>query len=561
VPSKEKRSSLALYLFFAVLFSIQILPRLSLESLTNDEPSDITNGYYFWTRGDVVTPHNHPPLGSALQALPLLWMNLKTSPFMGDVIDRGHFFIFQWNLDKLEAITRASRTVSWILGLALGFLIWRVTRARLMFSIFALFFWAFDPTLSALSGLAKTDIAPTFLFFFSVLAFEKAKEEPTIRNSIFAGIAAGLAVNSKFYCLVLIPVFLILDFFFYRQTENVLFLRERRIEIRGRWIHGVGVFLVTTFLLFLPATLFMPDHHQPFRYVLDKFKEDLVFVRNPFPVYFLGTSGLESHWYYLPAAFLMKEPIAFLFLLFLGLMLALLGKIKLPFWIWVPPLLFCPALLPSLNLGVRYLLPLYPFLFLIAAEGSVWLWNGGPVFLTRSFCRTLVLLLFLWQAVSIVLSYPRMISYFNEFIPPDKKIQYLADSNLDWGQDQKRLAELARQRGWTNVHLAYSGGIDPQYYGLNWTPWTEADLAGPQPGTVYIINASFLQLGPLAYPSVKPIAESWITGMKPTGQVGDSWYYFEVPGKAEASSKGPYLFSAPFLQYRGYRPFSPLKDP
>ena len=90
----RKSSSLFFYLFFTILFSIQVVPRFWWDSLTNDEPSDITNGYYYLTRGDVVTPHNHPPLAGALNALPLLFMNLKTPPFSGDVIDRGHFFLF-----------------------------------------------------------------------------------------------------------------------------------------------------------------------------------------------------------------------------------------------------------------------------------------------------------------------------------------------------------------------------------------------------------------------------------------------------------------------------------
>ncbi len=548
MKTSGKPASFFWYLFFAALFSIQILARLSGDSLTNDEPTDITNGYYYWTHGDVVSPHNHPPLGSALQALPLLALNLKTQAFAGDVIDRGHFFIFDWNLGQLGKITVLSRLVSWLFGLGVGFLLWRVTRQSIPWSATTLFFWAFDPAFSALSGLAKTDIAPTFFFLLAILVFEKSRREPSLRNSILAGITAGLAVNAKFYCIILVPLFLVLEFLDYRRKENLLFLKERRIEIRNRWINGAGSFLVTTLLLFLPATLLLPDHHQPFYYLIEKFKEDVLFARNPFPVFFMGSSGLESHWYYLPVAFLLKEPLPFLFALTGGATLALRGVLKPEPWITVPPLLFFLALLPTPNLGIRYLLPAFPFLFLIAGEVLAWMGGSAKGWGYRATVGVLVL----WQMGSVALNAPHMIGYFNELVPPGKKIHYLADSNLDWGQDQKRLAEVGRQRGWGKARLAYFGGIDPGAYGLTWEPWSERDLEGPEPGAVYLIDASFLQLAPVAYPSARPIATSWIADATPTGKVGDSWYYFEIPGKSTGTKEGRWLVSAPFLQYRGY---------
>ena len=553
MKGKNPTAPAAVYLLFAFLFALQVLPRLSWDSLTNDEPSDIANGYYYWTKGDVASPHNHPPLGSALQALPLLGMGMKTLPFTGDVIDRGHFFIFNWNLDRLSAVTWATRSVSLLMGLLLGFLLWAATRGNLPLCAATLFFWALDPALLALSGLAKTDIVPALFFFLAVLAFERARREPTLARSIAAGAALALAFNAKFYCLVLVPVFLVLEFLSYRQKENLLFWKKRKTEIRDRWIHGAGSFLCATFLIFLPGTVLLPDHRQPFYYLFEKFRQDILFAQNPFPVFFMGTASLESHWYYLPVAFLLKEPLPLILCLSAGVILAWAGKIRLEAWKWVPALLFSLALLWTPNLGVRYLLPAFPFLFLIAGDSLVWIWKDSK----HRWGPAAAGFLALWQAASVILNFPHVLSYFNELVPPGKKLHYLADSNLDWGQDQKRLAEEALGRGWKKVRLAYYGGIDPSAYGLPWEPWKADDLKGPQPGVVYAVNASFLQLAPLAYPPTKAIAESWIADAPPTGQVGDSWYYFEVPGQARPEERGPWLPSAPFLQYRGYVPFAP----
>jgi hypothetical protein len=43
----------------------------------------------------------------------------------------------------------------------------------------------------------------------------------------------------------------------------------------------------------------------------------------------------------------------------------------------------------------------------------------------------------------------------------------LVDSNLDWGQDLKRLAAWMRENGVPRVKLSYFGSADPAYYGID----------------------------------------------------------------------------------------------
>jgi len=77
---------------------------------------------------------------------------------------------------------------------------------------------------------------------------------------------------------------------------------------------------------------------------------------------------------------------------------------------------------------------------------------------------------------------------------------------------------------------------------------------GPIGLLVYAVNASFIQLAPVFYPETLPIAQSWISQTPPTGKIGDSWYYFEISGTISNRSD-KILFSAPFLQHRGYYRF------
>jgi hypothetical protein len=328
-------------------------------------------------------------------------------------------------------------------------------------------------------------------------------------------------------------------------------------QIRYRWLAGFTGFILVAFLIYLPGTLLLPDHREPFHYLFFKLRENLAFARQPMPVFFLGHSGLDSHWYYLPAAFLLKEPLPFVLVLGASFVLAASGKMKIPAWQWVPPVLFTLAVLPAPNLGIRYLLPAFPFLFLIAGQGAAWLWNrrsaSGPWGAATLAMGGLVL----WQAASVLLNFPHALSYFNDFVPKDKKIFFLADSNLDWGQDAKRLVETGKERNWGKVKLAYLGGVDPGVYGLSWEPWREDDLSGPRPGSVYAVNAGFFQLSPTAFPPTKAIAESWISRQAPTGKVADSWYFFEIAGTPLNKQESPFLFSVPFQQFRGYTPWTP----
>jgi hypothetical protein len=574
-PSGLKTSTF-IFSIFALLFCAQVFPRIQGDSLTADEPTDITNGYYYLTKGDTRTPHNHPPVAGALTSWPLLFMHLKTFPlpnpldklpYVGphpniwsqeDVIDRAHHFLFDWNLESLAEITFWTRLTSLGLGLGVGFLLFWVLRKEPWWLLGALGLWAFDPLLGALSGLAKTDIAPAFFFFLAVLAFQRASMKTSPEPPLTAGVLTALAVGCKFYGLVLLPLFALLEWFNERERFKPRpFTGKVAQSLLRRWGLGTTGFLLTLFLIYLPATLGLPDHPWPWNSLSEKLGEDLAYAAGTHPVFFLGQAGVTSHWYYLPCAFVLKEPIPLLALLGLILLLALKKRLILPAWQWVPPLVFTLALLGAPNLGVRYLLPAFPFLFLLGGRAFAWMFQAEHGTNARAW-RLAALGFLAWQVLSVGLQAPRALSYFNDWVPADQRMFLLGDSNLDWGQDLKRLASEAEKRGWGRVKLAYYGAVDPRVYGLDWEPWTGEDLKGPQDGQVYAVNASFFQLAPIAYPPARPIAQSWIQALSPAGRVGDTWFYFEIPGNTKGGVNGKrenkkkYLLSAPFLQTRGY---------
>ena len=70
-----------------------------------------------------------------------------------------------------------------------------------------------------------------------------------------------------------------------------------------------------------------------------------------------------------------------------------------------------------------------------------------------------------WQSVTVLRVHPSYLAYFNEIAGgPDGGWRYVTDSNLDWGQDLKRLSEFVEERGISEIHLDYFGTADPAYY-------------------------------------------------------------------------------------------------
>jgi hypothetical protein len=145
-------------------------------------------------------------------------------------------------------------------------------------------------------------------------------------------------------------------------------------------------------------------------------------------------------------------------------------------------------------------------------------------------------------------------SYFNELTPSERRAYWLGDSNLDGGQDTKRLAQAVKAHGWKHVKLAYFGTADPKLYGMDWSYWTKRDLQGPQSGWTYVINTEFLQLGPAYSTSAVPIGESWITSRRPDGVIGDTWYYFEIAGKVQKDGTPAIDSATEFIDMRYPKP-------
>ena len=98
--------------------------------------------------------------------------------------------------------------------------------------------------------------------------------------------------------------------------------------------------------------------------------------------------------------------------------------------------------------------------------------------------------------------YPLGISYFNAIGgPPEKAWFYLADSNIDWGQNLPQLGRVAQQQQIQWIQTYYFGNdhprrfLDEKKYKAVAPPWSaefaQGEVLEPKPG-LYAISVNML---------------------------------------------------------------------
>jgi len=155
-----------------------------------------------------------------------------------------------------------------------------------------------------------------------------------------------------------------------------------------------------------------------------------------------------------------KTPIPFLLLAILGVVLVVIRRARTTALLLAGiagPLLV--AMSSNENIGVRYVLPAYPFLAILAAYAGVWLWKAGSSAASTYGYRAIVVVLILWNVVRTVHAAPDFIPYFNEVAAPYSS-RILVDSDFDWGQDLERLAAVLKQRNIGFFWIVYEGTAD-----------------------------------------------------------------------------------------------------
>lgn len=434
----------------------------SLEAQTYDEAVHLTAGYSYWVTGDYRLNQEHPPLAKLLCAVPLLTMGLRfdtTSPHwsLPDQSEMGRLFLYS-NTRPAGSILAAARSVTIALSLALGLALalWLRPRFGELAALTALALYALDPNFLAHGRYVTTDVAVTLFSFLSVITWLAFLEQGRKRWLALAALTLGLAMASKFSGLFVLPI---------HAALLALQLLRRRIS----WPKALAALplLCAGAVLVCAATygthsLRVPSWREH-KYVTG-IQELSQHNTDGHRSYLLGKVNTHGDARYFPIAFAVKTPEATLLALLFALALLprILRRHDALLWLALlayPALYFGLSVAGNINIGIRHLLPIYPFLFaLIAAAVST---------LPRRAALAAPALLFAGVLSAQPAIYPDYLAYCNRFAGgPASVHRYLLDSNLDWGQDVIKLKRYMDAHGIEFVQIAYFGMADLNYYGI-----------------------------------------------------------------------------------------------
>jgi len=488
---------------------------------TYDEPVHLASGYLGLTAGDPLNYRDHPPLAEMWAALPLLRLHLSTlrqSTQWGRLYHYADVFLYL-NVAPAEEMLDSARRwclISWSLLLIPAILAWAAAGGTAAVAAAAVF-CAFCPPFASNFSLVTTDAAAAVFYF---LTFWLCARRPrTLRSWSLAGLALGAALASKFNMVVL-PAFL-----------AAVLLTEGRLTRRSPLRESELAAMILAASLVLAAVYRftgLPLYWQGLTETIERLGQGR-------PSFFRGAFSVSGTPWYFPVALAIKTPLPLLLAGALGAVLLLRRPDVETLWLLFPPAaFFALACTSKTQIGYRHILPVYPFLIVLAARGAAWLWRQ------KIAGRAAAAVLGVWLCAGVLRVHPDYLAYFNEAAGgPAGGYRWLADSNLDWGQGLKGLgAELAR-RGSPVVLLSYFGVADPSYYGIRYYPLgfvsnidRRDGVAEPRRDAPVLVAVSATNLQGVYY-SEKTTFD-FLRKRTPVFTAGHSIFLYDLTGDAEA---------------------------
>ena len=529
----------AIVTVLSLVFVLLSMTSLARKSPTCDEVAHhVPAGYVFLKTGDFGYSPDAPPLPRYLASFPMIFMNLDLpdDPGFWRRDDRSEFsreFLFELNRKHFNRIMLYARIPMVLLGLFGGWFFFFWVRKHYGGGIATLgsMFYFLSPNILAHARLATTDIAAGVFIMCSVFTFWDFVSKKSMGTLLAAAFFLALAMMSKFSALLLIPIFgfivivtVLKKLFTERTFDYRIFAKFSLLIILAVFVLWAGYgfeykpFLQGAMRPEAKIAYFSEAIKNISPVLADKVTEKTLNFLYTVPVplssfvlgligvikhggegsatYFMGSWSHQGNPFYYLLAFLIKTPVPVILCFFFGLISVYRKRrnvAKETYLLSIICIFVIMASRSNLQLGLRYILPVYPFVFVIAAMGMYMLFDENRI--SRMFSKLLVV----WLCLAAVFTWPDYLSYFNELIGgPSEGYRYLRDSNIDWGQDLPALKEYMKENGVETIGLDYFGEGSPEYYGISCVNLAQ-DTARSPDIDVYAISVHYMDRYPWAF--------------------------------------------------------------
>ncbi|MGB7343267.1 MAG: glycosyltransferase family 39 protein [Pirellulaceae bacterium] len=443
-----------------------------------DEWAHLPSGLYTLQYGDFHPYRVNPPLARLIAAVPvaLVGGGIDEIPISHATGHRSEWslmvaYVHQEGVDifKWMSVARMALIPIAMFG---TWLMWRIGFhfGGSVAGLIAATLWVFSPTILTFGATIAPDVSAAVFGLWVSWCFYGWLHTRNAAASIWLSISFSAAMLSKSTWIILPPIFLCL-FLAHCWTGTL------RFPVRD-YLRRLGLVAVVSFVLihagydfkgmlkpigefdFISHTLSGndndPENGTPV--VGNRFRDSFVhWLPAPLPAeyirgidvqkrdfemkfrsYLMGDWANEGWWYYYAVAWLVKEPLSLWLLILLGWSV-LLSKERVctrsttrrrGMWTVITPgiVVFCfVSSQTGFNHHLRYVLPAFPVVFLVAAYPFR--------HLPKQFQWASLGLLF-WFAVASVWMLPRSYAFFSIGVGGSKSgHRFLNSSNLDWGQD------------------------------------------------------------------------------------------------------------------------------
>ncbi len=589
-------------IFAAVIITAAVVLAINSfwgDSVIIDEVPHIGAGYSYLVKQDMRLNPEHPPLVKDLSAIPLLFTDINQDVFQtrfwqADINGQwefGRFFLFNSGNDA-DLVKNLAKLPVLILFILSAILVFKWSRKLYgdRGGIIALILFSFSPTVLAHARLVTTDIAALFGVLIATYYFIDYLKAPNRKNFIIASLIFGLALLTKFSTFLLVPFFGLLALIYGFMNTSHGFWNKTwgavRTAILTVLIFAVG-FVAVVWPIYYFHTYNYPAEKQhsdtssilasygnrlfadPVVWASDKpiiraagqYGLGLLMVTQRSvggnTVYFLGDVERFGWRHYFPVVYFIKESLAWwgfvlIALLMLGWQMRRPSResfrrgrdfVKKHFtefamllWLLI---YWSISIRSTLNIGVRHLLPIFPFTIILVSGQISRLSETARAKSKKAFTAFIITISALtgWYVYETVSVHPFYLSYFNQTVGgPSGGYRFVVDSNLDWGQDLVRFSNWVKENNIPKIEFDYFGWADPQYYmGSTYerlwaSKYRDAQdfVANNQTDGWLAVSATFLQgsQGPEDIPN--EINYLWLKSYEPLGTIGNSIFIYRI---------------------------------
>ena len=486
------------------------------KSITNDEVAHLGAGYVYLVTGDVALDLSHPPLLREIYALPILL--LKGGSVLGGISDAAHFQGAQFAIgNALVAGPDGERIVFWarvpaiVLSTCLGALValWATELWGVGGGLLALSLYTLDPTITAHAQLATTDVGFAFFATSFLYLLRRHLRMPSTLSLVVTGVALGLALGAKFSGVVLVPMAVLLLSVFGRARG------ARAVLVELGALGALAYVVLWVIYLFPSDPLF-------YLHGMRAVNRDHTAGYN---FYLMGELRPGGWSYYFLIAWLVKTPLASLALFVGSLVLAARGTRSSALdeaALAIPALaLFGGYSMLADDIGVRYLIPCLPFVFLFTARLAPALSSAGRA------AHAAAAVLVAWYVLEFAVASPNHLSYFNQIAGGSRGgTEWLDDSNVDWGQGVIQLRDYLAESPHNGARLCYFGSVPPERYGVA-LPRVELGEFDPRPSGTLILSAQCVARGRAFLARAHGRGpRNWLANEEPAAIVGAAYYVY-----------------------------------